>query len=199
MTISLPSDEILMKYASGSLDPALHMLVDAHLERHPASRATVQPFNRYGGLCLSAAPGVEMAAGSLDRALARIASCGTEAPAPSRVPDVEALDWRWAGPGRGIANIAVPGSRYKAYALRIQPGRAMLQHTHAGQEWTVILQGAYADEGGAFDAGSFIEEDGDTNHRPVATGNEECICLAVMSAPLLAQGIGGVLARWLMR
>lgn len=197
--IALPSDDILLKYASGVLDPALRLLVDQHVELHPSTRRRIDDFMAFGGQMLAAEKPAPMTAGSLDRALARIAAQPQPAAPAAAWPPLDSLHWRWAGPGRSIASIAVSGSNLQAYALRIAPGKAMLQHSHAESEWTLIVQGSYRDENGEYHAGAFIEEDSQTVHSPVATGDQECICLAVMSGPLTAPGLMGTVARWLMR
>lgn len=197
--ITRPSDEILMKYASGVLDPALRLLVERHMEIDAGTRGQSAGFSRFGGQLLAAERPSAMTAGSLDRALARIAApTASDGPALAW-PAFDSLHWRWAGPGRSIANVTVPGSQLQSYALRIAPGKAMLQHSHADREWTLIVQGAYRDESGEYHAGAFIEEDDETIHKPVATGDVECICLAVMSGPLAAPGVLGRVARWMMR
>lgn len=195
---TVPSDDLLMKYASGVLDPALRMLVTRHLELEPQTQERLRQWRQLGGHLLDAEQGVALTAGRLDQALALIDREPAPLAVPQQFPALETLTWRWAGPGRAIANIDVPGSRLKSYALRIAPGKAMLQHTHVAEEWTLIVQGSYRDEGGVYATGDFIEEDEATNHRPVATGEVECICLAVMSGPLSAPGIMGRAARWLM-
>jgi putative transcriptional regulator len=202
--ITQPSDEILLKYTSGVLDPALRLLVDRHFEFAPETRGRLDALGEFGATMLAGEAGEGMAAGSLDRVLARLGQpfepVGAAAePGVPTLPPLDALAWRWAGPGRAIANIEIPDSQLKTYALRIAPGKAMLQHSHAGDEWTLILQGAYRDESGEYHAGAFIEEDEETDHRPVATGARDCICLAVMSGPLTAPGLMGKVARWLMR
>lgn len=197
--IARPSDEILLKYASGALDPAVRLLIESHLAQHPSSGQALADWRRLGGAMLAAEQGAAMTPGSLDRALACLGSVDEGLSKPLSLPAIETLPWRWAGPGRAIANVDVPGSAMKTYALRIEPGKAMLQHSHAADEWTLILQGSYRDEDGEYAAGSFIEEDDETVHRPIATGDMPCICLAVMSGPLLAPGLMGRLAQWIMR
>ena len=193
-----PSDEILLKYASGVLDPALHLLVGRHLDMSPSTQSLVTEFEEFGGQLLASEIETSMTAGSLDRALARISGEHPKAMPPLAWPPLDALGWRWAGPGRRLAKVDIPGSDLKAYAFRTAPGKAMLQHGHSGQEWTLIVQGAYRDETGEFRTGAFIEEDESTLHAPVAFGEVDCICLAVMSGPLVAQGMMGKIARWMM-
>lgn len=196
--IAAPSEELLLKYVSGVLDPALHLLVERHLGLHAPSRALIADWRELGGAMLAAESTAEMTPGRLDRVLALL---NANEPAATKVgfPSLEAMPWRWAGPGRSIANIDIPGSSMKTYAFKIAPGTAMLQHSHVAKEWTLILEGAYRDEGGTYDAGSFIEEDDTTDHRPVAIGSETCICIAVMSGPMAAPGLMGRVAQWFMR
>ncbi len=196
--ITQPTDEVLLKYTSGVLDPALRLLVERHFEIVPGAKKRLPALNRFGGELLTAESGVAMATGSLESVLERLGKPERREPAPA-FPPLDKLGWRWAGPGRSIANVEVAGSRMKSYALRIAPGRAMLQHSHAAHEWTLIVQGSYRDEGGEYSTGSFIEEDEETDHQPVATGDQDCICLAVMSGALVAPGLIGKAARWLMR
>lgn len=197
--ITTPSDELLLKYASGMLDPALRLLIERHLALHPPSVEVLAGWQDLGGAMLAAEAEAALTPGSLDRALSRLGA-GDLAPDPvACLPYLDDIRWRWAGPGRSIANIDVPGSAMKTYAFRIAPGKAMLQHSHVAEEWTLIVKGSYRDDGGEYAAGSFIEENEETNHRPVATGDQMCICLAVMSGPLSAPGLMGRVARWMMR
>lgn len=197
--ITLPSEDILLKYVAGTLDPALRLLVDKHVEMHPDTHRQLADFSQFGGMMLAGEAGAPMTAGSLDRALARIAgNLPTPVSAP-QWPQLDALRWRWVGPGRQLATIDIPGSAMKTYALKIAPGKAMLPHSHADHEWTLIVQGAYRDGNGEYRAGAFVEEDGETVHAPVATGDVDCICLAVMSGPLMSPGLMGKVAQWMMR
>jgi putative transcriptional regulator len=197
--IKLPSDEILLKYASGVLNPALRLLVDRHIALHPQTAERLAAFNQFGGMLLAAEEPVALTAGSLDRALARIAAAPQDAPPAPAWPALDSLRWRWAGPGRRIARVNIDAAGMSAYALKIASGKAMLQHSHAGREWTLVVQGAYRDESGEYGPGAFVEEDGETIHKPVAIGDVDCICLAVLSAPLTAPGLMGMAAQWLMR
>jgi len=121
--IPLPSDEILLKYVSGAIDPALRMLVDRHIELHPQTRDSLRDFEEFGGHLLAEEADAGLTAGSLDRALARLAASPQQInPLRASFPALDALRWRWAGPGRAIANIEIAGSRLKTYALRIAPG-----------------------------------------------------------------------------
>lgn len=192
----VPSDEMCLRYASGALDPALSLLVDAHLARHPATQARIEAFRELGGAALAAEAPAPMTAGALDVVFARIAREDAAPPAAFNLAD---LQWRWAGFGCRVARYDVPGSRLKTFAIKVAPGAALLSHGHEGNEWTVIVEGAYRDESGVFPAGSFIEEDDETQHRPVADETQGCVCLIAMTGDLVAPGLVGALARWALR
>ena len=51
--ITLPSDELLLKYAAGTLDPALRLLIERHIALHPATAGRLAAFEGFGGLLLS--------------------------------------------------------------------------------------------------------------------------------------------------
>ncbi|MDE2579403.1 MAG: cupin domain-containing protein [Hyphomicrobiales bacterium] len=198
-----PSDEICLRYASGVLDPALRLLVDAHLARCETTRARIALFTQLGATLLDAEEPATLTAGSLDRAFARIAQKQPhETPedvAAFAQPSFEALSWRWAGPGRRIAPISVPGAALKTFVMKIGPGLSMLAHGHDAAEWTVILEGAYIDEGGRFETGAFIEENEQTVHQPVADTQAGCVCLIATAGSVIAGGLTGRFARWAMR
>ena len=68
--------------------------------------------------------------------------------------------------------------------LRVGGGRRVPEHSHGGQELTLILQGAYRDRFGVFAAGDIADHDEDVEHQPIAEPGEDCICLVAVDAPL---------------
>lgn len=196
MNARQPSDEILLKYVSGAIDPGLRLLVDAHLERVPETRAHLDAFRSLGGDMLRAEDPIAMTAGSLDRVLAKLGAPAIPAPAKSRI---EPGHWRWGGAGVRIAPVKMQSAETRLFLMRIAPGKAMVHHGHSAREWTVLLEGSYRDETGHFPTGSFIEEDPDNQHCPVVDSDTDCLCLIAMEGPIRAAGLAGAAARWLMR
>ena len=72
--------------------------------------------------------------------------------------------------------------------LRIGAGKRMPVHGHGGTEITQILRGAYDDALGHFAAGDVADLDADTEHQPVTSPGEACICVAALDAPLRFPG-----------
>jgi putative transcriptional regulator len=201
--IAVPSDEILLQYASGSLDVGVRMLVDAHLERGPSTRGALASFERLSGALLATSPPARLRPDALDRTFAAIdrgdwddgASTGLAEPSPTLAHGA----WRWAGPGARVARVAAPGARAKIFLMRIARGRAMPEHGHLGREYTVVLQGAYRYESGLVSQGAFVEAGPEERHQPIVSDDGDCVCLFALEAPIAARGLAGLGARWAMR
>jgi putative transcriptional regulator len=68
--------------------------------------------------------------------------------------------------------------------LRIPAGKPVPEHGHGGRELTLVLSGSFHDGEKLFARGDLDEADASVQHQPVATPDEDCICLAVTDAPL---------------
>jgi putative transcriptional regulator len=204
------SDELLLDYAAGSLDEATSLLVAAHLTYCADCRARAAELEALGGSMLEDLPAVDMSAGALDCMLATLdgaliepavqrARPANDNPVLPRVVqryvggDVEAVTWKRLGMGVETARIEIPGSDLQTFLLKVPEGKAVPQHTHAGNEYVLILDGAYTDESGRFAKGDVAISDGDVDHRPVAEAGRDCLCLVVMDAPIRLSGPMGPL------
>ena len=49
---------------------------------------------------------------------------------------------------------------------------------------TLVLEGGFADTESSYDVGDFIDHRPDHVHAPTALQSQDCICLAVIDAPL---------------
>ncbi|NNE50790.1 MAG: transcriptional regulator [Sulfitobacter sp.] len=189
----------LLAYATGNLPEAVNLVVAAHVSLCDECRALAETFDTVGGALLEETAAVGLEQDSLDRALARIE---TEAPAP-RAPvspgtlpapvqayvggDLSAVKWRPVG--MGVKQALLPTSdTASARLLLIPAGAAIPDHSHSGQEFTLVLQGAFADEEDRFARGDIEIADDKVHHQPVADIGEDCICLAVTDAPLKFSG-----------
>jgi putative transcriptional regulator len=91
------------------------------------------------------------------------------------------LPWRKKAPGLALHEVAVPSGRL--IFMKIAPGSAMPEHSHGGEELTLVLQGSYHDHGGTFRAGDIADLDEEFSHQPVTDGDEGCICVIAIEAP----------------
>lgn len=194
-----PDDAMLMAYATGNLAEAFHLIVAAHSSLCDTCRITIESFDALGGGLLDDCDPVGMNADSLDRVLANldtvlptqpVRSIQTALPAPivSYVGgDLDAVKWRPIG--MGIKQAILPTSKTaQARLLYIPSGTAVPDHSHKGQECTLVLQGSFEDEGGKFSRGDMEQADANVTHTPIAGMDGDCICLAVTDAPLRFKG-----------
>lgn len=194
-------DATLMAYASGNLPEAFNLIVAAHVSLCDTCRATVESCDAVGGALLEQGAAPQMDDQSLARALARLDVDPTPAPAPARrkpgvLPgpvqdyvggDLDSVKWRPLGMGVKQARLRT-SSEATARLLFIPAGAAMPDHSHAGCEMTLVLQGAFQDEDDRFARGDIEVADDNVTHTPVAEIGQDCICLAVTDAPLRFTG-----------
>lgn len=208
------SDELLLDYASGALDEASSLFVSSHLTLCPHCRARQAELDALGGVLLEELEPVSMATDAFasimaraempeaanDSAISRQATKtvdGKDLPAPLRRYfgcDLDGIAWEKKGGGVSVATVPGIGDGSHAFMLKVEAGRAVPQHTHQGNEYVMVLQGAYADENGKFGRGDVELADGDVDHQPIAASGEDCVCLAVTDAPLKFTGSTG----WLL-
>lgn len=207
MTVSRhPSPELLARYAAGSLSPAAALVLESHLALCDACAAAHRETLALAGVLLERLSPSELDASLFERTLARLdEKRPAPAPAPARrqprdlgirlpapIAERATSGWRWMGPGMAYARLDVPEDpRTNLVLLKIGAGKRMPTHGHSGEELTLVLQGAFEDEHGRCATGDLAEEDDDTHHTPVVTGEETCICLASIEGRLRPHGLIG--------
>jgi putative transcriptional regulator len=199
-----PTDETLASYIRGSLDEGRRVLVAAHVEICASCAAMVAASDHIAGSMLEAVEPQPLQSEALHHVLARIDAIAA-GPARALPQNATGLPfglaalggydlgpWRWIGPGVHWRSVSVPADRgARVFMLKSAPGTSLPHHTHTGTELTLILQGAYAHEGGRFGVGDFEEADGSVDHQPVVEPGEECICLVAMEGQLRLLGLLG--------
>ena len=83
----------------------------------------------------------------------------------------------------------------RARLIRFKPGTVLPDHSHSGQELTVVLSGSYSDTQGRFACGDMAELDGSVDHRPQVDSDEDCVALIVTDSPLRFRGLIARLAQ----
>ena len=67
------------------------------------------------------------------------------------------------------------------------------QHTHKGQESTLVLQGGFSDEDGHYEVGDVLVRDASSKHSPFTKPGEDCLCLTVLTEPMIfTQGVARI-------
>lgn len=201
-----PSEATLFAYAGGSLPEGLSLVVASHLALCPSCRVNAALLNAVGGSLIEDLPGVSVADDALARTMARLDTppppaaapapasaphLGLEMPEPLRsyVAMAHTPDWRFMAPGMRRLEVMPRSPRGgSVQLLRIAPGLRVAMHGHGGNEFTLVLQGAYDDEIGRFAAGDVSETTEETIHQPIADGDSGCICLVATEAPTQFKG-----------
>ena len=167
-------EQLVAAYAAGALDPALALLLETQAALSPAAARDLALADAAAGAFLERQAPAALAGDALERVFAQSV---TEQPSHPRTTrsahepqygdDLRALPesvralaldaaatrgWRFAGRDMRALTLDT-GGESTAEILRIAPGAAAPQHTHAGDEYTLVLSGAFHDERGLYRAG----------------------------------------------
>jgi putative transcriptional regulator len=197
-----PGEDMLLDYASGASGEAMALVVATHLAFCSQCRKAVAKAETMGGVLMNSLAPAAMGATALAAAMARLDAPAAPAPARSLsqdgvpgplrpyLPGRLGLDGRLAGlPWRQMGSklAYLPLFRRDGLSVKLLRGVAGTDtgtHSHRGLEYTVVLQGGFTDVTGSYAPGDMQIADGETWHNPVADPGEDCINLAVTTAPL---------------
>lgn len=186
-------------------DPGSHpglRLMEATAAVLRGERAPLQPADVVGGAFLEGETPVPLSDGAADQVLARIA--GLEAidarareaarrasrgltemldlPDPLREAVFEAMaagrKWRFLGFGIRGLKLDVGGGG-ETELLRIEPGHGVAPHDHGGEEYTLVVTGAFHDGHERFGPGDVNIARPGFVHAPLAEKDEVCFALGV--------------------
>jgi putative transcriptional regulator len=210
-----PDQFMLNDYAAGSLPGALALSVAAHLEFCAQCRRESHQLQALGAQLLETLDPVPVADTALESLLRRIDAEPARQPVVKKastrpvgglprvlrqlVPaGVDDLEWSRAGSLR-TSRLAF-GDRSREVTLQhIAAGGRVLEHGHRGNEITVVLQGSFFDKDGCYQPGDFLLRGPEHVHRPEVDSSGDCLCLAVLDAPLRFGGLLGLVANPFMR
>jgi putative transcriptional regulator len=208
------SEDVLVSYAAGDLDEATSLFVATHLALCPSCRVQVRMAEEMGGALFEEITPAEMAEDALTKVMERLGDQDSVVieepvkeqqfastpvlpePLRSRVGgDTDAINWKMVGPGVKQLRFDDLNGQSSLRLLRISAGTAVPEHGHHGDEMTLVLAGAFGDGGATFSRGDVEHADPNVVHQPIAMPGEDCICLAVTSAPLKFFDLFGKLAQ----
>jgi putative transcriptional regulator len=203
-----PNHELLMQLAAGQLNDALGIIVASHIENCTECRSVTQNYEHLGGEILESLDSIDISPDFITKTLAKIKDGSVANISPSLEPLM--VDSRlpkplqrflpdkfeklpWSGFSKNIQqfDLAFSDKHYTARFYKIKAGKELPQHTHKGNEYTLVMDGAFSDEAGSYHTGDFILADTNTHHQPKAHVNCDCICFAVTDAPLKLTGFWG--------
>jgi len=199
-----PNLDILTEHAAGSLSLAQSACVSAHLNYCDSCARTVSQLQGIGTALFERLDPVPVGDAQLDRVLARLdeevplryeaASPGDRqdaTPAFLRrlmAGDFSDLSWKHITDALRTTQIRTGDRAFEFSLLHIRAGGEIPAHEHRGSEMTLVLQGGFSDDSGTYNPGDFLFRRGAEEHSPRAFADEDCICLAVLDAPLRFTG-----------
>ncbi|MEM6781392.1 MAG: ChrR family anti-sigma-E factor [Pseudomonadota bacterium] len=213
-------EALLMDYAAGTLNEAQSLIVASHLTLSPFARRIVEDCEAIGGSLLDCqCDPIAMKSDSLADVLDRLESEQEEKdepvahstcemldsmklprPVQNYIHETEYLPWKKVYPGMQSYEIKTKCRNSKVRLLKIDPGTKTPEHSHAGTEITLMIDGAAHDESGTYSRGDLIVMDERITHQPVADEKMGCFCLVVNSDPIRLTGwMGKILNPFLSR
>lgn len=209
MASTHPTDKLVSLYASGEATEGVALAVAAHLTYCPSCRARVEQAEAIAAALMTSdqsddaleLPNIGAVLARLDDDEAGMmeaeAPCASASkldagPLPTAVSAKVGLNfadipWRFRLPG--VSEYEMTSSEGDSISLlRVKPGVAIPQHTHEGEELTVVFSGVLEDGGISYGVGAMSVADHDVDHHPRAGAGEVCICLAVVSGGLRFTG-----------
>ncbi|WP_150912239.1 ChrR family anti-sigma-E factor [Marinobacter halotolerans] len=201
-----PDTITLMEFSAGNLSEPHALCIRLHLDQCADCRSRVDTLDSLGAVMMESQPQTEVSSDMFDSILSRIDNdadesgqqVSTAAKSNRRVSplvkllgdDLDSLPWK-----RQLGDVSVlditdrfPGQREQVVLQKLAAGGKAPSHTHRGEETTIVLQGAFADQKGVFNQWDFVVLNQEDDHKPVAVGCEDCITLSVLSAPVKLTG-----------
>jgi len=214
-----PKHELLVAYAAGSLPMSQALCISVHLEHCPECTQNVYRLNQLGSELMQKLQPAPPEPHLKIKLLNQIDQISIDKDSSEKLtPQIETNnqplprclqqfiktkyeDISWNRLSSDIHNYELcrDQNNAKVELLRLKPGGTSGTHSHMGDEYTVILEGSFSDESGLYHQGDFLVRDSRHQHTPVATIDQECICLAVTEAPIQFTGFFGRLLNPLIR
>lgn len=217
-----PDKNLLIEYASGSLDHGLSIAVRTHLHYCAKCRAEVMNLERIGGaIMMSGELNSSTENQSIKQAQPEISTDKHFNSLMQRIHQLEktsdinkankadsdvtsdnlpkhyhylpkvirkilpkTVRWKRVTPSLRSTHLVAGQDQYALSLQKIQAGGRVPQHNHRGPELTVVLKGSFSDEYNVYQQGDFLMKQKGDIHSPIASKNEDCLCLSVEQAPV---------------
>ena len=192
-----PDTNTLLESAASSLPAAQSVVVSTHLQFCSECRQRLAQLESLGATMFEDAQPIDINPSVFDNVLARLdevqeihaandanASTMSWTVKQIRKGNLDELDWKKVTRSLRIADLGEIEGAAEFSLYHIAEGGRIPQHNHSGTEMTLVLQGGFSDERGSYHAGDFIIREAGDIHAPTALPGSDCICLAVLEAPL---------------
>ena len=198
MTNFHPDLELITEHTAGSLALAQSACVSLHVNQCRHCQRIASQLTDLGASLFEALDPLPVGDAQLNAVLARL---DEEQPLEYARPaedsgatpailqrlmrgDFSDLSWKNIGSTLRISYLKTGDKKHEFALYHIRAGGRIPEHTHRGGEMTLVLEGGFSDADGSYHAGDFIYRRPGDVHAPTALQSEDCICLAVLDAPL---------------
>lgn len=194
-----PNTDLLTEYAAGTLPLAQAACVSAHMNYCKQCRQSVGQLVDLGATLFDQLQPEPVGEAQLEAVLARLDDVpplrytrpdqGEVGKTPAILQrlmrgEFTELAWKKITRSLSISYLKTGDPNYEFALYHIKAGGRIPEHTHRGSEMTLVLEGGFSDEEGSYHQGDFIFREPSDVHSPTALQSEDCICLAVLDAPL---------------
>ncbi|CAH1608775.1 Putative transcriptional activator ChrR [Vibrio jasicida] len=206
-----PDNNLLEAYASGSIDAVSGLVVATHLETCSKCRAYVNQleavqadvviessvmeydveFDSMFNDIITAEPKSDSI---IIKDAARVAVAGKDFKLPKTLSRFSDLVGEWKSYGGKVYSAQIDlGEDARVNLMYISEDVRIPQHTHKGQESTLVLHGGFSDEDGHYEVGDVLVRDASVKHSPFTKAGEDCLCLTVLTEPMIfTQGVARI-------
>ena len=198
MTNFHPDLELITEHTAGSLALAQSACVALHVNQCQQCQRVASQLTDLGASLFEALDPLPVGDTQLNAVLARLdeeqpleyarptADSGATPAILQRLMrgDFSDLSWKNIGSTLRISYLNTGDKKHEFALYHIRAGGRIPEHTHRGGEMTLVLEGGFSDADGSYHAGDFIYRQPGDVHAPTALQSEDCICLAVLDAPL---------------
>ena len=193
-----PDLDILTEYAAGTLPLAQSACVSLHVSQCKQCQRSVAQLEELGASLMQSMEPIPVGDTQLNAVLARLdeekpLEYAREQQRREGTPailqrlmrgDFSDLSWKKIGSAMRISYLKTGDTEHEFALYHIKAGGRIPEHTHRGGEMTLVLEGGFSDANGSYHAGDFLYRRPGDVHSPTALQSEDCICLAVLDAPL---------------
>ncbi|NCF17897.1 MAG: transcriptional regulator [Haliea sp.] len=198
-----PEIDLLTEYSAGTLPLAQAACVSAHLNYCAQCHRSIEQLEDVGAALFDGLQAEAVGEAQLDAVLARLDDAPPlryakpEHREVGRTPGIlqrlmsgqyTDLAWKKVTKSLSISYLKTGDPDFEFALYHIKAGGRIPEHTHHGSEMTLILEGGFSDADGSYHQGDFLFRQPSDVHAPTALQSEDCICLAVLDAPLKFTG-----------
>ncbi|CAH1595039.1 Putative transcriptional activator ChrR [Vibrio jasicida] len=206
-----PDNNLLEAYASGSIDAVSGLVVATHLETCSKCRAYVNQLEaaqadvviessvmeydvEFDSMFNDIITAETKSDSIILKDVARVAVAGRDFKLPKTLSRFSDLVGEWKSYGGKVYSAQIDlGEDARVNLMYISEDVRIPQHTHKGQESTLVLHGGFSDEDGHYEVGDVLVRDASVKHSPFTKAGEDCLCLTVLTEPMIfTQGVARI-------